>query len=497
MLNSLLSCSLFSRNKQSTSTLITGQEFAQSLEAFQHKRRDKALALLKAGCVNGHLTSCAALGHDIARNQLRTLSILQGPTTTDETLITLYSSKRELFHFYLFEKATSQLLPTSRLSVERNNDSRFNDSTFLILTLEREFKEEDKEYRLLILDESNKLIDVRDFSLMNRRPGRFSFGVASCMSAYFPKIQKMMWENVRLGKPEALFLIGDNVYADVVNGKVLKGGADPTLLWNQYIYARKTLDLYSWQKLIPTFSMWDDHDYGINDGGKDFRYKKESGIILRTFFPLLEKSSAAFRKGPGASFRYSYRGQHFFFFDNRSFRDSNRDDNGQHFGEEQESWMLAQVYRLKGPKWMIAGDQFFGQYHHYESFEGQHLRTFGRFLSKLRKAPGPYIFLSGDRHMGELMKIKPKHVGHLTYEITTSPIHSLIYPHTMQEDPNPRALARFDDHENFALIDSLAILSDRPSLEVSVRMISKENEVILKKDLQVSYDYIKPVGRKK
>jgi alkaline phosphatase D len=55
-----------------------------------------------------------------------------------------------------------------------------------------------------------------------------------------------------------------------------------------------------WRKLkenVPMLAVWDDHDYGINDGGANFKYKVEAQKLFLDFFD--EPADSVRRKTPG------------------------------------------------------------------------------------------------------------------------------------------------------------------------------------------------------
>ena len=42
---------------------------------------------------------------------------------------------------------------------------------------------------------------------------------------------------------------------------------------------------------------------------------------------------------------------------------------GTHWGYQQEKWLTRELSRNNKPAWLIQGDQFFGAYHRFESYE--------------------------------------------------------------------------------------------------------------------------------
>ena len=86
---------------------------------------------------------------------------------------------------------------------------------------------------------------------------------------------------------------------------------DAKHLWNRYVGHAMVMKIYRMKHLTPTYVTWDDHDYGQNDGGKDYRYKSQSKRILNTFFPREKTSNYTF--GPGVSTNLKLGGMNFLF----------------------------------------------------------------------------------------------------------------------------------------------------------------------------------------
>jgi alkaline phosphatase D len=86
-------------------------------------------------------------------------------------------------------------------------------------------------------------------------PGRLTL-VFGGGAGFTPKYERM-WSTIEGHRPDALFLLGDNVYID-----------DPThLLTHHYVYNRRQSQP-EWRSLVlhtPVYAIYDDHDFGLND----------------------------------------------------------------------------------------------------------------------------------------------------------------------------------------------------------------------------------------
>ena len=61
-------------------------------------------------------------------------------------------------------------------------------------------------------------------------------------------------------------------------------------------------------------------------------------MLLNIFFA--RENTENFKMGPGVSSIYSFRGNNFYFLDNKFFRDGKKNKNGYHFGKKQNTTMI-------------------------------------------------------------------------------------------------------------------------------------------------------------
>ncbi len=87
-----------------------------------------------------------------------------------------------------------------------------------------------------------------------------------------PKEPNPFWDDILAEHPDIWIWGGDIVYADTEDMDKLRS-----------IYAMQdTVSDYAKLKAeVPNIGTWDDHDFGINDGGASFAVKKESQQVFR------------------------------------------------------------------------------------------------------------------------------------------------------------------------------------------------------------------------
>lgn len=276
------------------------------------------------------------------------------------------------------------------------------------------------------------------------------------MDDFYTDLQKDMWSQVEKLKPDALFLIGDNVYADRRGGAYIPD-ADMETVFQRYEETRFALQLYRQEKLIPVFSTWDDHDLGQDNGHRETRGMPELREIFRLFFPGDEQTGVI--RGPGVASRLSMGPYRFHLMDNRSFRVPKSKGEEQypsaHWGAEQEEWLLDGL-REQGDllHLVLNGDQYFGGYTpEYESYEADHPRALQSILKRIRDTGAKAVFFSGDRHFLEIQELEKDILGYPTFELTTSAIHARVFESHWKTAPNPRQKVGVANIQNFLLVD--------------------------------------------
>lgn len=218
--------------------------------------------------------------------------------------------------------------------------------------------------------------------------------------------------------PDLFVFLGDNIYADTEDEKIF-------------------LDKYgqlaaqsSYQNLIrnvPVIATWDDHDYGANDEGRNFKKKNESKKIFLDFFKEPKDSPRRKQEGIYTSYTYGPKGKkvQIILLDTRWFRDDlqkyrNEVDadkryfykldyaphtkNADFLGEQQWQWLEAELKKDADIRIIGSSVQFGHEFNGYESwtnFPQEQQRLFD--LIKKTRADGVF-FISGDVHYAEISK---------------------------------------------------------------------------------------------
>lgn len=371
------------------------------------------------------------------------LAILQGLTNTHATQISIVVPFDKSLRVQFSDLTTMKPL-TDVVEIQHSiPNSRTSVRQFLIRRLNPK-----NTYQLTVLEENGREIDSRRFRSLDISRKTVTFAAASCMSDYFLEHQSGMWSSLRESKPDFLILLGDNNYAAIINS-VNRGPLPLHTLWERYAESALQLDLYHFPELLPTVAIWDDFDYGMKDGGVNHPYGRESKKAFEAYFAQNKTSDyPEYEKGPGIAAVWKSFGLEFYLLDNRTFR-----TDATHFGDEQEAWIMNRLSQSQNPSWLVSGDQWFGGYHRFESYEGNHKESFRDFLTSVKKTKAHVLFLSGDRHLSEVMKIEPELLGYETYEFTSSPMHAKTYPSNWDTIPNRRHWMGVAQQLNFKIFE--------------------------------------------
>ena len=82
-----------------------------------------------------------------------------------------------------------------------------------------------------------------------------------------------IWDPVMALEPELFIFLGDNIYGDSRDMAVLKAK-----------YDKQRKNFARLREKTPTVAIWDDHDYGENDAGKEYPFRAQSRELFFDFW---------------------------------------------------------------------------------------------------------------------------------------------------------------------------------------------------------------------
>ena len=292
-----------------------------------------------------------------------------------------------------------------------------------------------------------------------------------------------MWKHVVKNKPQLWVWLGDNIYADTENMHTMA---------KKYSEQKNQLDYRRLLACCPVIGTWDDHDYGVNDGGKEFPKKKESKRLMLDFLDVPKDAAVRKREGAYQSYTFGEEGKKIkmILLDARYFRDELeksvvkgmryvKNEEGDILGEAQWQWLEKELTNSDAQVHLIAsGIQIIPEEHGYEKW-ANFPQARQRFFDVIKKTnPTMPILLTGDRHISEISKMD---LGLDTplYEVTASGLtHSWS---TRSEEPNQHRVGKMVIEKNFAVmkINWSGVVPD-----VSVEIRGLGNQLFLSEKLK-------------
>lgn len=297
-------------------------------------------------------------------------------------------------------------------------------------------------------------------SVLNR------IGFGSCLDQRFPQ---PIWSAVLKAKPQLFMMIGDNVYGDIKSpdAKELAEAYRRQLAHPEFAEARAAL---------PMLGMWDDHDYGLNDGGAGFAQREAAAELFRSYWQMpaakaggsAAGSSAAGTDGLQYARIYGPEGQRvqIIMLDARSFRspfgpkpaDSNLfgkygpdvDPAKTMLGAGQWAWLEGELRKPAEIRLLVSSIQVLSEGHGFERWGNLPLER--DRLMKLIETTGAkgVLLLSGDRHVGAIYN-RPLAASQILIEITSSSLNRSYGP--AKDVRTPELISDLHHAENFGMID--------------------------------------------
>lgn len=278
-------------------------------------------------------------------------------------------------------------------------------------------------------------------------------------------------------RPELFIFLGDNIYADTTDMQVMRTKytrlqADPG--FSQLIQACSIL------------ATWDDHDYGVNDGGADYPKKIESQRIFVDFWNDPPDSPRRSREGVYDANVFGPDGKRVqvILLDTRYFRSQlatgdqqvggryvpSADPNRTMLGEAQWKWLETQLLVPAELRIIATSIQLLATASGQETWSNLPLQR-QRMLRLIEstKARG-VVLISGDRHWSELSVLEAA-VPYPIYELTSSSLNQL-HPRGTPTRNLHRAIANTFHRENYGVIAIDWNVTD-PAISLEIRDIDK------------------------
>ncbi len=273
------------------------------------------------------------------------------------------------------------------------------------------------------------------------------------------------WTQIMAKEPDLWIWLGDNIYADTEDMRSMR---------EQYLQLKTNPNYTAFRRRVPITGIWDDHDYGVNDGGKEYEMRASSQALFFDFID--EPKDAAARKSPGIyrSYVFGPEGKRVkvILLDTRYFRDGlekntvgqkryQPNPTGDVLGAAQWQWLEeelraneADIHLIASSIQVIPEEQGFEK---WANFPSARQRLFDLLTATQPNRP---ILISGDRHLAELSRIELPGLATPLYEFTSS---GLTHSYEAADEPNRHRVSDLVGQRNFGIL-SIDWDGDRPRI---------------------------------
>ncbi|MFT6000666.1 MAG: hypothetical protein ACI81P_003129 [Neolewinella sp.] len=297
------------------------------------------------------------------------------------------------------------------------------------------------------------------------------------------KMSQGFWPAIGAYNPDVWLWLGDIVYSDTDDMVRMKADYDQQKNAPEYAAFLESTPL--------VYGVWDDHDYGLNDGGKEWTHKDEAKEQLLSFLDISADNPV--RKHGGAYQSYTVgegdRSVKIILLDTRYFRDAvvpptqkghryGQNETGDILGDEQWAWLEKELTDSPAAAHLIASSiQVLPEDHGFEkwgNFPAARRRLLALLAATKPKMP---LLLSGDRHLAEISEVKMN--DYPIYEITAS---GLTHSYEAADEPNSHRVSSLIGAKNYGLLHYVW-KTEGPELLAEVRGID-DDKVLANLSLQ-------------
>jgi len=297
---------------------------------------------------------------------------------------------------------------------------------------------------------------------------------------------RQLWKEVLAAQPQVWVWSGDNIYADT---------RDMSRMREMYDRQKSHPDYQLLLKSVKVYGTWDDHDYGLNDGGKEFTEKVASKDELLRFLDVPEDAAVRNHEGVYQSYDLKAGSEtvRLILLDTRYFRDKllTSDHPGRRYeispdgdvlGEAQWKWLEGELTRPGASVHMLVSSiQVIPEEHGFEkwaNFNASRLRLM-KLIGKTK--PAGLFIVSGDRHMAETSHFNVQRLGYPLYEFTSS---GLTHTWTRAgEEQNRYRVGRLIIDRNFGL---LHLRWEEGKVKLHYQVMGPDNKVLSEDNITYS-----------
>lgn len=282
----------------------------------------------------------------------------------------------------------------------------------------------------------------------------FVIAFGSCNNQTLPN---PFWTEILENKPNIWIWGGDIIYADTDNMERMK---------SYYQQVKNDSSYALFNEKVEVLGTWDDHDYGINDGGKEYVKKDSSQQLLLDFLDVPKNDLRRKRKGIYHSKNYNVDSNQIkvIILDTRYFRTPLiKDPSGEKryipdstnlgtiLGNEQWRWLRNELNTSDADFNVIMSSiQFLSKEHGFETW-GNMPNEVEKLKEVIVKSKAKNIILiSGDRHISEISSCKIDGLSYPLIDFTSSGLTHSYTSYTFE--PNNYRISKVIHEKSYGVL---------------------------------------------
>jgi alkaline phosphatase D len=330
-------------------------------------------------------------------------------------------------------------------------------------------------YYQLVID-NQKQPRVYSFTTFPAASTKAKFQVGFGGGAGFTPQYEYMWNTINAHKPIAFLFLGDNVYIDNPTRPAVQ----------KYCYYRRQArpEYRNFSAATSIFSIWDDHDFTINDGrgGPEINEPKWKIPVWHVYRQNWNNPSYGGNSEtqPGCWYDFSIGDVHFIMLDCRYYRENPRSKNPSMLGPVQKKWFLETLKYSKGTFKVLASSVPWakgtkpGSRDTWDGYDTERQEILDCIQKNIING---VVLLSADRHRSDIWKIEQPN-GYDIYEFESSRLTN-IHTHGAIKGN----LFSYNKKCSFGLLD---FDTTQPDPQVTYKIINIDDELIHTFSLKLS-----------
>jgi len=276
-------------------------------------------------------------------------------------------------------------------------------------------------------------------------------------------------------QPEFMLWLGDNTYTREVDYTSEAG------MRYRYAHDRQLPEIQEFLQSTHHLATWDDHDYGPNNSNSSFVFKDASLKLFNDYWP---NPSSGTKEIPGVFSQAHLNDVDVFILDGRFYRDADdapdSDPEKALYGKKQMKWLQNALLSSTATFKLIAGGSQFFNY--MNTSEGWNLfpteqQAFKVWMDEA-KVSG-MVFLSGDRHHSELIKIDREN-NYPIYELTCSPLTAGVYKSKEEREKEITIPGSMVEEHNFC---EVSFNGDRKNRNMNISVYDVDGQQKWQRDI--------------